>query len=136
MMRTNRVALVLGLIACSAVPLEASEPTGPADEVGKEFVVVNGYRTQVLVYVEDSDGRVGLMGRVSRGEIKRFTPPADVTEGGRFRVKVYPVYNPDPWSGWNDAGIRTQALNLQTGATLIVWVAKDLAESSVEQRAG
>ena len=132
----NRVALVLGLVACSAVAVEAGELSGPGDEVTSEIVVANGYRTQVLVYVEDSDGRLELLGRVSRGEVKRFDAPADVTERGDFRVKVYPIYNPDPWSGWSDMGIKTQALSLDTGEMLILWIGRDLTASSVEVRTG
>ena len=132
----NRVALVLGLVACSAVSVEAGELSGLGDKVTAEIVVASEYQSQVLVYVEDSDGGLQLLGRVFRGEVKRFDVPADVTERGAFRVKVYPIYNPDPWSGWNDMGIKTQALNLDNGEMLILWIGKDLTESSVEVRTG
>ncbi len=135
-MGMNRVALVLGLVACSAVSVEAGELSGPRDEVTSEIVVANGYRTQVLVYVEDSDGGLLLLGSVSRAEVKRFDAPADVTERGDFRVKVYPIYNPDPWSGWNDMGIKTQPITLDNSEMLILWIGKDLTESSVEVRTG
>ncbi len=139
-MGMNRVALVLGLVACSAVSVEAGELRGPGNEVTNEIatseiVVANGYRTHVLVHVEDSAGRLQLLGRVSRGEVKSFDVPADVTERGDFRVKVYPVYNPDPWSGWNDVGIKTRALRLDNGEMLVLWVGKSLTESSMEVRA-
>ena len=135
-MGMNRVALVLGLVACSAVSAEAGELSRLGDEVTSEIVVVNSHQTRVLVYVEDSEGRVQLLGRVSRGEVKRFDTPADVTERGDFRVKVYPIYNPDPWSGWNDTGIKTRALNLDNGEMLVLWIGKNLTESSVEVRSG
>ena len=132
----NRGALVLGLVACSAVTVEAGELSGPGDEVTSEIVVVSEYQTQVLVYVEDSDGRRLLLGRVSHGEVKHFDVPADVIERGDFRVKVYPIYNADPWSGWNDLGIKTRALNFENGETVILWIGRDLTESTVEVRTG
>ena len=89
-----------------------------------------------LVYVEDSGGRLQLLGRVSHGEVKLFEAPTDVTELGDFRVKVYPISIPDPWSRSNDPGIKTHALNLQNGEMVILWIARELTASSVEVRAG
>ncbi len=132
----NRVALVLGLVACSAVAVEAGELSGPGDEVTSEIVVASEYQTQVLVYVEDSEGRLQLLGSVSRGEVKHFDAPPDVLERGDFRVKVYPIYNRDPWSGWNDMGIKTRALNFENGETVILWIGRDLTSSTMEVRTG
>lgn len=132
----NRVALVLGLLAFTAVSAEAGELIGPGDGITNEIVVANGYRTEVVVYLEDADGGLGLVGRVHVGDVGRFDVPADVSERGAFRVKVYPVYNPDPWSTADDAGIKTRALHLANGEMLVLWVASDLEESSMEVVAG
>ena len=132
----NRVALVLGLVACTAVSAEAGELSGPGDGITSGIVVANGYRTEVLVYLENADGGLGLVGRVHRGDVARFDVPADVSEQGAFRVKVYPVFNPDPWSGADDQGIKTRAIHLANGETLVLWVGRDLDQSSMEIRAG
>ena len=115
----SRVALVLGLVAGGAVSVEAAESSSLGGEAPTEIVVANEYQTQVLVYVEDSGGRLQLLGRVSHGEVKLFEAPTDVTELGDFRVKVYPISIPDPWSRSNDRGIKTHALNLQDGEMVI-----------------
>ena len=132
----NRVALVLGLVACSAVSVEAGELSGPGDEVSSEIVVANDYRTHVLVYVEDSEGRQQLLGRVSSGRVKLFDAPTDMTERGDFRVKVYPLGSSDPWAPQYDIGIKTRSLNLENGQTVILWIGRELAASSVEVRTG
>jgi len=132
----NRVALVMGLVVCTAVSAEAGELVGPGDGITNEIVVANGYRTEVVVYLEDANGGLGLVGRVHGGDVARFDVPADLSWQGAFRVKVYPVYNPDPWSGTDDAGIKTRALNLADGEMLILWLASDLEQSSMEVLAG
>ena len=133
---TKRVALVLGLVACTAVSAEAGELIGSGDGITGEIVVANGYRTEVLVYLENADGGLGLVGRVHRGDVARFDAPADVSEQGAFRVKIYPVFDPDPGSGSDNKEIKTRALTLANGEMLILWLGSDLEQSSMEVRAG
>ena len=133
MNRIYGATIMLGLVASSAVSVEAAELGGPRDEVSNEIVVVNDYVTQVRVYVEDSEGFLHQLGRVGRGKVKRFEAPADILERGDFRVRVHSLA-PDRWS--NHAGIKTRALNVEDDETVIMWLRTDLTQSVVEVRKG
>ena len=161
MNRIYGATIMLGLVASSAVSVEAAELGGPRDEVSNAIVVVNDYVTQVRVYVEDSEGFLHQLGRVGRGKVKRFEAPADILERGDFRVRVHslapdwwslhveapgdilqrgnfqvrvPPLAPDRWS--NHAGIKTRALNVEDDETVIMWLRTDLTQSVVEVRKG
>ncbi len=127
-------ALMLGLLAYSAVSVEASELSGPGDEVTTPIVVVNDYIALVQVYAVDSKGDLHRLGRVGRGEIKLFEAPAELSQRGNFRVRVFPIDSPDPWSPTRGVAIKTTALNLEDGETVIVWLTRDLRHSLVEVR--
>ena len=133
MNRIYGVTLMLGLVAWSAVSVEAAELRGPGDEVSNEIVVVNDYLTSVGVYVEDSEGHFHRLGRVSRGKVKLFEAPADILERGRFRVRIRPI---DPYPGSNHVEIKTRALNVEDDETVIMWLRADLTQSAIEVSKG
>jgi hypothetical protein len=135
-MTMNRIygaAVMLGLVAWSAVSVEAAELNGPGDEVSNEIVVVNNSVTSVRVYVEDSEGVLHQLGRVSRGKVERFEAPADASERGDFRVRIHPLVDPDPWSD-PVSRIKTRALNVADDDLVVVWLTTDLTQSEVEVR--
>ena len=135
MNRIYGATVMLGLVAWSAVSVEAAELRGPGDEVSNEIVVVNDYVTRVRVYVEDSEGFLHQLGRVGRGTVKRFEAPADILERGDFRVRVHPIDHPiDPWS--NHVRIKTRALNVEDDETVFMWLRRELTRSVVEVRKG
>ena len=109
----------------------AAQPQSAASRI----VVANDFQAPVGVFVEDSEGRRRSLGRVAHGKIGLFEAPADLIGEG-FRVRVYPIVNPDPWSPPSGMGIKTGTLDLRMGETVIVWVAPELPESSVELRTG
>ncbi len=129
-------ALMLGLLTYSAVSVEAAELRGAGDEVTTPIAVVNDYITQVRVYLEDSEGRLHELGRVGRGEVKLFEAPAELSARGDFRVRVFPIESPDPWSPTRHGGVKTTALNLEDDETVIIWLTRHLRQSVVEVRAG
>ena len=129
-------ALMLGLLAFSAVSVEAAELSGPGDEVSNEIIVVNDYTSLVRVYVEDSEGRLHQLGRVSPGQVNVFKAPADIWERGDFRVRVHPLDSPDLLSWWDYVRIKTKALNVEDDETVIIWLRRELAQSVVEVRKG
>ena len=82
-MMTKRIfgaAITMGLVALSAVSVEAAQLRDSGDKVTSDIVVVNDYSTSVRVYVEDSEGSVYRLGRVGRGKVGQFETPADVLE--------------------------------------------------------
>ena len=129
MNRIYGATLMLGLVAWSAVSVEAAELWGPGDEVSNEIIVVNDYVTSVRVYVEDSEGFLHRLGRVSRGKVQLFEAPADIVARGYFRVRIRPI-DVDPLS--NHVEIKTKALNVEDDETVIMWLRTDLTQSMVE----
>ena len=91
MNRIYGATVMLGLIAWSAVSIEAAELRGPEDGVRNEIVVVNDYLTVIGVYLEDSEGQLHRLGRVGQGKVKRFEASADLLERGHFRVRIRPI---------------------------------------------
>jgi hypothetical protein len=127
-MKMYRMALVLGLAAFGATSLQAieSDPTGGADAVR----VMNNYRDQVRVYVEDSRGHLHRLGRVARGQLKEFQIPEEVADAS-FRIKVYPAQ--PVWAfQQDDFGIKTNPLTLDGESTVTLWVEPDLTKTMVE----
>lgn len=131
MKRIFGATVMLGLVAWSAVSLEAGELNGPGDEAGDDIIVVNNYVTSVRVYVEDSEGALHQLGLVGRGKVEQFETPADISKRGDFRVRVHPL-DSDPWS--NHVNIKTGTLNVEDNHALIMWLTTDLTQSEVEVR--
>ena len=129
MNRKFGTTVMLGLVALSAVSVEAAEPRDPGDEASNSIVVVNDYVTPVHVYVEDSEGFLHRLGRVSQGKVKLFEAPADVSELGHFRVRIRPI---DPYPGSNHLEIKTTVLNVEDDETVVMWLRTDLTQSAVE----
>ena len=75
MKRIFGATVMLGLVAWSAVSLEAGELNGPGDEAGDDIIVVNNYVTSVRVYVEDSEGALHQLGLVGRGKSRAVRDP-------------------------------------------------------------
>lgn len=131
-MRTMRVALTLmGLVAISAVPARA-QSSGPAGDVANQIFVANNSVTAVRVYVEDGVGVRHQLGRVERGRTTMFEASQDVLARGDFRVVVRPCeytqFSKDPVS------IKTRTLEAQDDRTVVLWLERDLSQSTVEVR--
>ena len=125
-----RVALMLGLVAATAVSVEAAEIQGPGDEITTEIFVVNNHLTDVRVFAEDSEGHLYSMGRVARGDLRTFDVPEDLA-GTEYRIKVFPsapVYSPIP----DDYGVKTNALDANRDHQVRLWLEADLTQSLVE----
>ena len=130
-----RVALMMGMVAFSAVSAEAAELNGPGDEGAHEVRVVNNYQSPVRVYAQDANGRLHLLGRVARGQFKVLEVSEEIAERGYVRLKVYP--NEPVWSLiGNTTGIKTHELDLQAGDAVTMWLETDLTQSMIEVQAG
>ena len=127
-----RVALMLGLAAFAATSLEAAEIDHPTDEITNSVRVVNNYLAQVRVYVEDSQGRLHTLGRVSRGELKEFEIPAEIGRES-FRVKVFPN-RPLGTLHQDDFGVKTSPIDLERYSEVTVWLQPDLRRTVVATR--
>lgn len=130
MMKTLRVALLMGLMTMSAVSVEAKEVHSPDDEMTTQVLVINNSVTDVRVYIEDADGRLHNMGRLTRGSLTGFDVPRELTRG-EFRVKVYPAAMPG--SRFADGeGVKTNPLSTERDRQVRVWLEADLPSSIVE----
>ena len=133
MNRIYGATVMLGLIAWSAVSIEAAELRGPEDGVRNEIVVVNDYLTVVGVYLEDSEGQLHRLGRVGQGKVKRFEASADLLERGHFRVRIRPI---NQYPGSQDVEIKTRVLNVEEDETVIMWLNTHLTQSAVKVTKG
>ena len=125
-----RVALMLGLVAASAVNVEAAEYQGSDDEITTEIYVMNNHLADVRVFAEDTEGRLHSLGRVARGGMGTFEVPAEMADE-EFRIKVYPstpVWSPIP----DDFGVKTNPLTAERDRQVRVWLEADLTNSIVE----
>lgn len=130
MKKLYRVVLVMGLMMMTAVSVEASEVSAPDDEITTQVFVMNNYLTDVRVYLEDAEGKLHHMTRLTRGSVASFDVPAEISTG-EFRVKVYPAAPAGSPIG-NDHGIKTNLLDSQRDQQVRVWVEADLPSSIVE----
>jgi len=130
MKTTYRVALVTGLMMMSVANVDAAETHEATDEVTPQVFVMNNYVDDVRVYLEDRDGKLHKLGRLSRGALGSFEVPAELTDA-TFRVKVFP--SPAPGSLIvDDFGIGTSALEVSSDTQVRVWVETTLTDSIVE----
>ena len=134
MKRILRATALLGLVAFSAVSVEGAEVTNLDGEVSNQIVVVNQSITSVRVYVENSEGLRYKLGALDRGQTGVFDAPADVLERGDFRVRVHPGHYGQRFS--DPVSIKTQALNIEDGEAVILWLEGELSQSKVEVRRG
>jgi len=124
-----RVALMLGLVAASAVNVEAAEYQG-FDEITTEIYVMNNHLADVRVYAEDAAGRLHSLGRVARGDMRSFEVPQDLADE-EFRIKVFP--SAPAWSPVSgDLGVKTNPLVAERDHQVRVWLEADLAQSIIE----
>lgn len=124
-----RVALMLGLVAASAVSVEAAEYQG-SDEITTEIYVMNNHLTDVRVFAEDAEGRLHNLGRVMRGDLRTFEVPQELA-ADEFRIKVYP--SAPAWSPISDDfGVKTNPLVAERDRQVRVWLEADLSQSIVE----
>ena len=134
MRKPGSAALMFALIAATAGSVEASELNGPGDETASQIVVVNQSVTPVQVYLEDAEGRLHVLGVVEQGEAKTLEAPSEIADRGDFSVRIRPrgyvQHRRDPVS------IKTGELHLQDGATVVLWLQRELDRSTVEIRAG
>ena len=124
-----RVALMLGLVAASAVNVEAAEYQG-SDEITTAIYVMNNHLADVRVFAEDADGRLHNLGRVARGDLGTFEVPAELADE-EFRIKVYP--STPAWSPISDDfGVKTNPLAAERDHEVRLWLEADLTQSIVE----
>lgn len=124
-----RVALMLGLVAASAVNVDAAEYQG-SDEITTEIYVMNNHLADVRVYAEDAEGRLHSLGRVARGDLRTFEVSQDLADR-EFRIKVYP--STPVWSPISDGfGVKTNPLVAERDHQVRVWLEADLSQSIVE----
>ena len=125
-----RVALMLGLVAASAVSVEAAEYQGSDEEITTAIYVVNNHLTDVRVFAEDSEGRLHKLGRVVRGDLGAFEVPQELADE-EFRIKVFP--STPAWSPISDDfGVKTNPLMADRDHQVRVWLEADLTQSIVE----
>lgn len=130
-----RVALMLGLVAFSAVSVDAAELTETDDPTAHEIRVVNNYQTTVRVYAEDAEGKLHQLGRVARGHFKVLELSDEISRMGDVRLKIFPT--PPAWSlADDDFGIRTKDLRLEEGAAVNVYLETDLKQSMIQVEKG
>ncbi len=131
MKRMTGVALALAMLALSAVSVRATEVAGPDEAtIGGEINVTNNSWTPIQVYAEDSEGDLHFLGRVSRNKFVLFEIPAEISELGDFRIKLYPDES-DVRPAHSSGGIKTQPLNPKQGELVVVLVEPDLSSSVV-----
>lgn len=130
MRKMTRVALVMGLMVASTASAEAREVHSPDDEATTQVFVMNNYLTEVRVYIEDDEGRLHHMARLSRGALAEFSVPAELARG-EFRVKVFPDAMPGSALD-GGVGIKTNPLRAERDQQVRVWVEADLPSSIVE----
>ena len=125
-----RVALMLGLVAVSAVNVEAAEYQGSDDEITTEIYVMNNHLSDVRVFAEDAEGKLHNLGRVMRGDLRTFEVPQELADE-EFRIKVYP--STPAWSPISDDyGVKTNPLVAERDRQVRVWLEADLTQSIVE----
>jgi len=128
------MALLMGLVAMPAAPLDAAQARTTADEAETEVFVINNHLVDVRVFAEDADGKLHKLGRVARGQLGTFDIPEAVSEEN-FRIKVFPaspVWSPGP----DDFGVKTNPLDARRDRQVRVWLEADLARSMVEIERG
>ena len=129
-----RVGLMLGLVAVSAVNLQAAEYQGSEDEITTEIYVMNNYLSDVRVFAEDAEGRLHRLGRVMRGDLGTFEVPEQLADE-EFRIKIYP--STPAWSPISDDfGVKTSALVADRDRQVRLWLEADLSQSIVEIERG
>ena len=129
MKRMKRVALMMALLAVSAVSVKAAEVPAPV-ATSPEVYVINNHGTDVRVFIEDADGKLHNLGRLGRGELKNIQVPEEIA-ARQFRIKVYPtapVWEPIA----DEFGVKTNPLDAQRDHMVTVWLEADLSQSLVE----
>ncbi len=130
MKTTLGVALVVGLMTMSATAVAGEEVLVPVDEIAPRVYVMNNYLTDVRIYIEDAEGKLHNMGRLSRGSLTSFAVPEEISRG-EFRVKVYPAALPgSPFAA--DSGVKTNPLDAGRDYQVRLWLEPDLTASIVE----
>lgn len=133
MKRMKRVALMMALVAVSAVSVQAAEVPAP-ESMGPDVYVINNHRTDVRVFLEDADGNLHSLGRIGRGELKNIQVPEEIAARS-FRIKVYPTA--PVWEPISDEyGVKTNPLDAGTDRMVTVWLEADLSQSLVEINRG
>lgn len=125
-----RVALMLGLVAVSAVNVHAAEYQASDDEITTEIYVMNNHLSDVRVFAEDAEGRLHNLGRVKRGDLRTFEVPEQLAEE-EFLIKIYP--SAPVWSPISDDfGVKTNPLAAERDRQVRLWLEADLSQSIVE----
>ena len=125
-------ALALALFAATSAA--AAEIVPKADELVHRIAVVNDFDAPMVVYAEGSDGEFHEVVTLNAGEVKLVDAQIDETGEGSLRLHARPTNSASRWSTWGDRGIVTDVLRLTEDETAILWIARNLAESSVEIR--
>ncbi len=110
-----------------------SPVTASLTEDGPTVRILNNHPDRVYVYVVGSD-RLHLLGTVGHGQLKTFEIPAAwVDRSGTVQLKVYPRA-PEGGVGrsaFEQAGIKTHAIKLQSNQVMELLLEPALAESDL-----
>ena len=132
---TVAFAGAFALALSTAAAAGAAEPVPARDVMLHQIAVVNEYDAPMVVYAEDANGVFHEVATLKAGEVKLVDTQIDDTgKGSTLRLHARPTNSSNRWSTWGDRGIVSDVLRLFEDETAILWIAPDLAESSVEIR--
>lgn len=123
------------LLGLGATSVKAETPVvGPSNNT-VELRVVNNNASIMRVYVQDANGRLHQLGRVSASDFKILEIPGNITAMGEVRIKLLP--SEPVWSMFGSSdGVRTRDLSLKLGDAVNVFVETNLDETQVEIEKG
>ena len=78
----------------------------------------------------DSNGRLQWLGRVGRSKVKDLQIPSDLARG-TVQLKVYPVVQGLSMNAYEQAGIKTRVLSVQSDQVILFYLEPDLTRSGV-----
>lgn len=127
----NIAVAAAALMGLGATSVEAETPVvGPANNT-VELRVINNNASVMRVYLQDAQGKLHQLGRVSGSDFKIIEIPGEITAKGAVQLKLFP--SEPVWSLVGDAdGIQTSGLSLKLGDAVNVFVEPTIERSLVE----
>ena len=132
---TLMVAVAAALLGLGATSAKADTPVlGPSTNT-VELRVVNNHASRVMVYVQDSRGKLHSLGRVASADFEILQIPGEIAAMGDVQIKIFP--SEPVWSLLgDDAGVATRGIALRLGDAVNMFVETNLYESQVEIQRG
>ncbi|MGI9625503.1 MAG: hypothetical protein ACR2QM_01590, partial [Longimicrobiales bacterium] len=117
-------------------PLQAAVTVEADDEALVR--VVNYHKSDVRVFVFDSEGARTLLGVVNRGDYRELELDQHLIEQGAVQVKVYPIGGVAGLGAPAEAGngVKSNKLHLNAGDVVDVWVEPELEATMVRLTRG